>query len=81
VRWGIQPWFAFSRALPEEITACLLHKAYPLAALQDRGLKRRFVEGDICANIISTAIRIMILFIKGGVDGNSAKRSERRRVK
>jgi hypothetical protein len=44
-------------------------------------LKRRFVEGDICANIISTAIRIMILFIKGGVDGNSAKRSERRRIK
>jgi len=47
VRWGIQPWFAPSRALAEEITACLLHKAYQLAALQDKDLPRRFVEGDI----------------------------------
>ncbi len=47
VRWGIQPWFAANRALAEEITACLLHKAYQLAALEQKGLPRRFVEGDI----------------------------------
>ena len=47
VRWGIQPWFAPSRALAEEITACLLHKAYQLISLEKRGLPRRFVEGDI----------------------------------
>jgi DNA excision repair protein ERCC-4 len=47
VRWGIQPWFAATRALAEEITACLLHKAYPLATLEQKGLPRRFVEGDI----------------------------------
>jgi len=47
VRWGVQPWFAPTRALAEEITACLLHKAYQLAALQDKDLPRRFVEGDI----------------------------------
>jgi hypothetical protein len=44
---GIQPWFAPNRALAEEITACLLHKAYQLAALEKKGLPRRFVEGDI----------------------------------
>jgi ERCC4-type nuclease len=47
VRWGIQPWFAPTRALAEEITACLLHKAYQLATLEQRGLPRRFVKGDI----------------------------------
>ncbi len=47
VRWGIQPWFAPSRALAEEITACLLHKAYQLAALGQKGLPRQFIEGDI----------------------------------
>ncbi len=47
VRWGIQPWFAPTRALAEEITACLLHKAYQLAALEKKWLPRRFVEGDI----------------------------------
>jgi DNA excision repair protein ERCC-4 len=47
VRWGIQPWFASSRALAEELTACLLHKAYQLATLQRKRLPRRFVEGDI----------------------------------
>ena len=47
VRWGIQPWFAPTRALAEEITACLLHKAYQLATLEKKGLPRRFVEGDI----------------------------------
>jgi DNA excision repair protein ERCC-4 len=47
VRWGIQPWFAPTRALAEEMTACLLHKAYQLAALEKKGLPRRFVEGDI----------------------------------
>ena len=47
VRWGIQPWFAPTRDLAEEITACLLHKAYQLATLEHRGLPRRFVEGDI----------------------------------
>jgi len=47
VRWGIQPWFAPNRALAEEITPCLLHKAYQLAALERKGLPRRFVEGDI----------------------------------
>ncbi len=47
VRWGIQPWFAPTRALAEEITACLLHKAYQLNALEKQGLPRRFVEGDI----------------------------------
>ena len=33
VRWRIQPWFAPSRALAEEITACLLHKACQLISL------------------------------------------------
>lgn len=47
VRWGIQPWFAPTRALAEEITACLLHKAYQLATLEKKGLPRRFVQGDI----------------------------------
>ena len=47
VRWGVQPWFAPTRALAEEITACLLHKAYQLATLRKKGLPRRFVEGDI----------------------------------
>jgi len=47
VRWGIQPWFAPTRALAEEIAACLLHKAYQLISLEKRGLPRRFVEGDI----------------------------------
>ncbi len=47
VCWGIQPWFAPSRSLAEEITACLLHKAYQLITLEQRGLPRRFVEGDI----------------------------------
>jgi ERCC4-type nuclease len=47
VRWGIQPWFAPTRALAEEITACLLHKTYQLISLEKRGLPRRFVEGDI----------------------------------
>jgi len=46
-RWGIQPWFAPTRGLAEEITACLLHKAYQLAVLEKKGLPRRFVEGDI----------------------------------
>jgi len=47
VRWGIQPWFAGTPELGEELTACLLHKAYQLAALQRRRLPRCFVEGDI----------------------------------
>ena len=47
VRWDIQPWFAPTRALAEEITACLLHKAYQLITLEEKGLPRRFVEGDI----------------------------------
>jgi hypothetical protein len=47
VRWGIQPWFAPTGALAEEITACLLHKAYQLISLEKRGLPRQFVEGDI----------------------------------
>ena len=47
VRWGIQPWFAPGRAVAEEITACLLHKAYQLASLEKKGLPRRFVQGDI----------------------------------
>ena len=47
VRWGIQPWFAPTRALAEEITACLLHKCYQLMTLEKMGLPRRFVEGDI----------------------------------
>ena len=47
VRWGIQPWFAPTRALAAEITACLLHKAYQLITLQKMGLPRRFIEGDI----------------------------------
>jgi len=47
VRWGIQPWFAPTRALAEEITACLLHKSYQLAALEQKRLPRRFVQGDI----------------------------------
>ena len=47
VRWGIQPWFAPTRALAEEITACLLHKAYQLITLEEEGLPRRFVEGDL----------------------------------
>ena len=38
VRWGIQPWFAPTRAVAEEITACLLHKAYQLITLEERGL-------------------------------------------
>jgi len=33
VRWGIQPWFAPTRSVAEEITACLLHKAYQLISL------------------------------------------------
>jgi hypothetical protein len=47
VRWGIQPWFAGSAELAEELTACLLHKAYQLATLERRRLPRRFVKGDI----------------------------------
>ena len=47
VRWGIQPWFAPTRAVAEEITACLLHKAYQLISLEEKGLPRRFVAGDI----------------------------------
>ena len=47
VRWGIQPWFAPNRTLAEEITACLLHKAYQLITLEQKGLPRRFVEGDV----------------------------------
>jgi DNA excision repair protein ERCC-4 len=47
VRWGIQPWFAPTRALAEEITACLLHKAYQLSTLEKQGLPRQFVEGDV----------------------------------
>lgn len=47
VRWGIQPWFAGTRALAEGLTACLLHKAYQLATLERKRLPRRFVEGDI----------------------------------
>ena len=47
VRWGIQPWFAPTRAVAEEITACLLHKAYQLITLEKKGLPRRFVQGDI----------------------------------
>ena len=47
VRWGIQPWFAPTRGLAEEITACLLYKAYQLITLEKMGLPRRFIEGDI----------------------------------
>jgi len=47
VRWGIQPWFAPTRALAEQITACLLYKAYQLITLEKRGLPRQFVERDI----------------------------------
>ena len=47
VRWRIQPWFAPTRAVAEEITACLLHKAYQLITLEKKGHPRRFVEGDI----------------------------------
>ena len=47
VRWGIQPCSVPTRTLAEEITACLLHKAYQLAALEKKDLPRRFVEGDI----------------------------------
>ena len=47
VRWRIQPWFAPTRAVAEEVTACLLHKAYQLITLEEKGLPRRFVEGDI----------------------------------
>jgi ERCC4-type nuclease len=47
VRWGIQPWFAPTRAVAEEITACFLHKAYQIITLEEMGLPRRFVEGDI----------------------------------
>jgi DNA excision repair protein ERCC-4 len=47
VRWGIQPWFAGTPELGEELTACLLHKAYQLAALARKRLPRRFVQGDI----------------------------------
>ena len=46
VGWGIQPWFALTRALAEKITACLLHKAYQLATLEQRDLPRQFIEGD-----------------------------------
>ena len=47
VRWGIQPWFAGTPDLAEELTACLLHKAYQLATLKRKRLPCRFVEGDI----------------------------------
>jgi len=47
VRWGIQPWFVPNRGLAEEITACLLHKAYQLITLEQKGLPWRFVEGDV----------------------------------
>jgi hypothetical protein len=47
VRWRIQPWFAGTPELGEEVTACLLHKAYQLATLERKRLPRRFVEGDI----------------------------------
>jgi len=47
VRWGIQPWFAGTPEVGEELTACLLHKAYQLATLERMRLPRRFVEGDI----------------------------------
>ena len=47
VRWGIHPWFAPTRGLAEEITACLLYKAYQLITLEKMGLPRRFIEGDI----------------------------------
>lgn len=47
VRWGIQSWFTPTRALAEEITACLAHKAYQLGALEKKRLPRRFVQGDI----------------------------------
>jgi ERCC4-type nuclease len=47
VRWGIQPWFAGSSELGEELTACLLHKAYQLATLERRRVPRRFIQGDI----------------------------------
>jgi hypothetical protein len=47
VRWGIQPWFAGTPELGEELTACLLHKAYRLATLARKHLPRRFVQGDI----------------------------------
>jgi ERCC4-type nuclease len=47
VRWGIQPWFAPSRTLAEEITACLLLVTYQLITLEEKGLPRRFVKGDI----------------------------------
>jgi len=47
VRWGIQPWFAPSRALAEEITACRLHKAYQLISLEQRRLPRQFVRENI----------------------------------
>jgi len=47
VRWRIQPWFAPTRTLAEEISACLLHKAYQLISLEEKGLPRRFVAGDI----------------------------------
>ena len=47
VRWGIQPWFAGTPELGEELTACLLHKAYQLLTLERLRLPRRFVEGDV----------------------------------
>ncbi len=47
VRWGIQPWFAGSPELGEELAACLLHKAYQLATLKKKRLPRRFGGGDI----------------------------------
>ncbi len=47
IRWGIQPWFAGSRALGEELTACLLHKAYQMVRLPTHGHPRRFQLDDI----------------------------------
>jgi DNA excision repair protein ERCC-4 len=47
VRWGIQPWFVGTPTLGEEVTACLLHKAYQLATLKSMRLPRRFVAGDV----------------------------------
>ena len=47
VRWRFQPWFAGTPELAEELTACLLHKAYQLATLERMRLPLRFVQGDI----------------------------------
>lgn len=47
VRWGIQPWFVGTPILGEEVTACLLHKAYQLATIESMRLPRRFVIGDV----------------------------------